>query len=150
MVFHRMLSTLFKRSFTRPSSMLLSKRTSHVWNYRKGAPSAGKNVERMSVGIMALMWWWILWHLFTEYGHITGEFKYPKASEWTDEELGIPPDDYRSPVSVVKPPPKMDEPEVIDVVEAVEEEPEIVEGETGVEEEVTEKKENSEESEDAK
>lgn len=63
------------------------------------------------------MWWWILWHLWHEYEHITvsgnfprgidrwlnclqsvvlqflqGEFEYPDPSAWTNKELGIPPD----------------------------------------------------------
>lgn len=60
------------------------------------------------------MWWWVMWHLFHEYQHITvgfvteitlklkliicfyfqGEFDYPDTSAWTNEELGIPPDDF--------------------------------------------------------
>lgn len=40
-----------------------------------------------------VMWWWILWHLYWDWGHIVGEFEYPDVSAWTDEELGIPPDD---------------------------------------------------------
>lgn len=40
-----------------------------------------------------VMWWWIIWHLYWEWGHIVGEFEYPDTSKWTDEELGIPPDD---------------------------------------------------------
>lgn len=59
----------------------------------------------------AFMWWWILWHLWHEYEHITvsfcnyfselltqnrlfqGEFYYPDTSKWTNAELGIPADD---------------------------------------------------------
>ncbi|XP_057325651.1 NADH dehydrogenase [ubiquinone] 1 beta subcomplex subunit 2, mitochondrial-like [Microplitis mediator] len=41
-----------------------------------------------------IMWWWVLWHLWHDWGHIVGEFPYPEPSEWTDQELGIPPDDY--------------------------------------------------------
>lgn len=40
------------------------------------------------------MWWWIIWHLYWDWGHIVGEFEYPDTSKWTDEELGIPPDDF--------------------------------------------------------
>lgn len=40
-----------------------------------------------------VMWWWIIWHLYWDWGHIVGEFDYPDTSKWTDEELGIPPDD---------------------------------------------------------
>lgn len=39
------------------------------------------------------MWWWIIWHLYWDWGHIVGEFPYPDTSLWTDAELGIPPDD---------------------------------------------------------
>lgn len=39
------------------------------------------------------MWWWILWHLWHDFDHIVGEFPYPDPSEWTDAELGIPPDE---------------------------------------------------------
>lgn len=39
------------------------------------------------------MWWWVCWHLYWDIGHIVGEFPYPDTSQWTDEELGIPPDD---------------------------------------------------------
>ncbi|KAL0121832.1 hypothetical protein PUN28_006947 [Cardiocondyla obscurior] len=46
-----------------------------------------------------LMWWWVLWHLWHDYGHIIGEFPYPEPSKWTDEELGIPPDDYPEPAT---------------------------------------------------
>lgn len=40
-----------------------------------------------------VMWWWIIWHLYWEFGHIIGEFDYPDVAAWTDAELGIPPDD---------------------------------------------------------
>ncbi|THK32865.1 NADH dehydrogenase [ubiquinone] 1 beta subcomplex subunit 2, mitochondrial [Diachasma alloeum] len=40
-----------------------------------------------------IMWWWILWHMWHDWGHIVGEFPYPEPEKWTDEELGIPPDD---------------------------------------------------------
>lgn len=43
---------------------------------------------------ITVMWWWIIWHLYWDWGHIVGEFPYPDTSAWTDEELGIPPDDY--------------------------------------------------------
>lgn len=42
---------------------------------------------------VVVMWWWVIWHLYWDWGHIVGEFPYPDASAWTDAELGIPPDD---------------------------------------------------------
>ncbi|KYN43033.1 NADH dehydrogenase [ubiquinone] 1 beta subcomplex subunit 2, mitochondrial [Trachymyrmex septentrionalis] len=44
-----------------------------------------------------VMWWWILWHFWHDFGHIVGEFPYQDPSKWTDEELGIPSDDYSEP-----------------------------------------------------
>lgn len=29
--------------------------------------------------------------------YVQGEFPYPDPSKWTDEELGVPPDDYAEP-----------------------------------------------------
>ncbi|XP_034935991.1 NADH dehydrogenase [ubiquinone] 1 beta subcomplex subunit 2, mitochondrial-like [Chelonus insularis] len=50
--------------------------------------------ERIISEFMAgFMWWWIFWHLWHDWGHIVGEFDLPDPSSWTDEELGIPPDD---------------------------------------------------------
>ncbi|KAK9737347.1 NADH dehydrogenase 1 beta subcomplex subunit 2 [Popillia japonica] len=37
-----------------------------------------------------------MWHLFTEYQHVTGEWEYSNASKWADEKLGIPPDDFEA------------------------------------------------------
>ncbi|MBN3318987.1 NDUB2 dehydrogenase, partial [Atractosteus spatula] len=39
------------------------------------------------------MWFWILWHCWHDPDEVTGHFPWPDPSEWTDEELGIPPDD---------------------------------------------------------
>nr|XP_032638400.1 NADH dehydrogenase [ubiquinone] 1 beta subcomplex subunit 2, mitochondrial-like [Chelonoidis abingdonii] len=38
-------------------------------------------------------WFWILWHFWHNPDAVLGHFPYPDASKWTDEELGIPPDD---------------------------------------------------------
>ncbi|XP_028137236.1 NADH dehydrogenase [ubiquinone] 1 beta subcomplex subunit 2, mitochondrial [Diabrotica virgifera virgifera] len=61
----------------------------HSVNYRKGAPEASRTVIWAAEGVQGFMWWWILWHLWTEPDHILGEFPYPDPSKWTDEELGI-------------------------------------------------------------
>ncbi|XP_038609142.1 NADH dehydrogenase [ubiquinone] 1 beta subcomplex subunit 2, mitochondrial [Tachyglossus aculeatus] len=39
------------------------------------------------------MWFWILWRFWHDSDAVLGHFPYPDASKWTDEELGIPPDD---------------------------------------------------------
>ncbi|XP_007532142.1 NADH dehydrogenase [ubiquinone] 1 beta subcomplex subunit 2, mitochondrial [Erinaceus europaeus] len=41
----------------------------------------------------ATMWFWILWRFWHDWEAVLGHFPYPDPSQWTDEELGIPPDD---------------------------------------------------------
>ncbi|XP_063237024.1 probable NADH dehydrogenase [ubiquinone] 1 beta subcomplex subunit 2, mitochondrial [Bacillus rossius redtenbacheri] len=69
------------------------KNNSHAWSYRTAAPPAPILNIRVANTLGTLMWWWVLWHLYHQYDHIIGEFDYPDISAWTDEELGIPPDD---------------------------------------------------------
>ncbi|XP_013774346.1 NADH dehydrogenase [ubiquinone] 1 beta subcomplex subunit 2, mitochondrial-like [Limulus polyphemus] len=68
----------------------LLKRHGHAWVYRSPPVAAPKSHLIASEIVGGFMWWWILWHLWHEYEHITGEYPYPDPSLWTDEELGIP------------------------------------------------------------
>lgn len=68
----------------------VSSRASHFASYRVAPPPASKATRIGAEVVCAGMWWWILWHLWHESDHITGEFPYPEASEWTNKELGIP------------------------------------------------------------
>ncbi|XP_054845414.1 NADH dehydrogenase [ubiquinone] 1 beta subcomplex subunit 2, mitochondrial [Eublepharis macularius] len=43
--------------------------------------------------ISSTMWFWILWHFWHSPDDVLGHFPYPDSSKWTNEELGIPPDD---------------------------------------------------------
>ncbi|XP_031445653.1 NADH dehydrogenase [ubiquinone] 1 beta subcomplex subunit 2, mitochondrial isoform X1 [Phasianus colchicus] len=43
--------------------------------------------------LSGFMWFWILWHFWHSSDSVLGHFPYPDSSAWTDEELGIPPDD---------------------------------------------------------
>ncbi|XP_053719750.1 NADH dehydrogenase [ubiquinone] 1 beta subcomplex subunit 2, mitochondrial [Synchiropus splendidus] len=43
--------------------------------------------------ISSAMWFWVLWHCWHDSDAVLGHFPWPDASQWTDEELGIPPDD---------------------------------------------------------
>ncbi|XP_076039802.1 NADH dehydrogenase [ubiquinone] 1 beta subcomplex subunit 2, mitochondrial-like [Oratosquilla oratoria] len=61
--------------------------------YRGPPPAPSKKVLYTAEVMGAIMWYWILYHLFTESEHLTGEFPYPDPSLWTNEELGIPDDD---------------------------------------------------------
>uniref|UniRef100_A0A1Q3EV30 Putative mitochondrial nadh-ubiquinone oxidoreductase aggg subunit n=1 Tax=Culex tarsalis TaxID=7177 RepID=A0A1Q3EV30_CULTA len=65
----------------------------HDVSYRMNGPKPDMLARVGAQVAGGLMWWWVLWHLFHEYEHITGEFEYPDPSQWTNAELGIPPDD---------------------------------------------------------
>ncbi|XP_075611717.1 NADH dehydrogenase [ubiquinone] 1 beta subcomplex subunit 2, mitochondrial [Balearica regulorum gibbericeps] len=43
--------------------------------------------------LSGFMWFWIFWHFWHSSDMVLGHFPYPDPSAWTDEELGIPPDD---------------------------------------------------------
>ncbi|XP_010564654.1 PREDICTED: NADH dehydrogenase [ubiquinone] 1 beta subcomplex subunit 2, mitochondrial [Haliaeetus leucocephalus] len=43
--------------------------------------------------LSGFMWFWIFWHFWHSSDAVLGHFPYPDPSAWTDEELGIPPDD---------------------------------------------------------
>jgi len=62
------------------------------WTYRSIRKNIPKRDTILAEGIMGLMWYWVLFHLWYDFGHITGHFPYPDPSKWTDAELGIPPD----------------------------------------------------------
>ncbi|XP_037028936.1 NADH dehydrogenase [ubiquinone] 1 beta subcomplex subunit 2, mitochondrial-like [Bradysia coprophila] len=79
---------------TAPSKQALSQRLSHAWSYRTAAPAHPKAVTYTAEVVSGIMWWWILWHLWHEPEHITGEFPEPDPTQWTNEELGIPPDNF--------------------------------------------------------
>ena len=71
------------------------------WSYRAECPrpKKGSGIDIMATVAMTYIYWWMFWHMFTEPGHMFGgsrfgEFDYPEPTEWTDEELGIPPDNY--------------------------------------------------------
>uniref|UniRef100_A0A224Y2Y0 Putative nadh dehydrogenase n=1 Tax=Panstrongylus lignarius TaxID=156445 RepID=A0A224Y2Y0_9HEMI len=64
-----------------------------LYSYRVGGyPHSTFQIVGSNI-LAGLMWWWILWHMWHEPDHVLGEFPYPKPSKWTNEELGIPPDD---------------------------------------------------------
>ncbi|EDW03956.1 GH11528 [Drosophila grimshawi] len=68
-------------------------RKSHVVSYRN-VPKAHSKATEIGAGVVGgAMWWWIMWHLWYEPDHITGEFNYPNPQKWSNAELGIPRDD---------------------------------------------------------
>ncbi|KAI4492273.1 hypothetical protein M0802_009963 [Mischocyttarus mexicanus] len=64
------------------------------WGYRdyQSDKTTGFVIAAELLG--GLAWWWFLYKMWHEHSHLIGHFKYPDSSKWTDEELGIPPDDY--------------------------------------------------------
>jgi len=66
------------------------------WYYRSLPPPQPK-FELLAEASGAFMWWWIFWHCMTDYHHIIGHFDFPDIDGWTDEELGVPPDDADDP-----------------------------------------------------
>lgn len=65
----------------------------HIEPQYRQYPQRTKNQIFESELISGAMWFWILWHLWHDPDAVLGHFPWPDASEWTDEELGIPPDD---------------------------------------------------------
>ncbi|XP_060831386.1 NADH dehydrogenase [ubiquinone] 1 beta subcomplex subunit 2, mitochondrial-like [Bombus pascuorum] len=62
------------------------------WAYRTVTkPTLGWEITAECVG--GLVWWWIFWNAWHDYDHITGHFPEIRPIDWSDEELGIPPDD---------------------------------------------------------
>ncbi|KAB0799676.1 hypothetical protein PPYR_07556 [Photinus pyralis] len=59
------------------------------WIYRRPPPRQPEILYKLGEFVSAVSWWWILWHLWTEPGHVIGEFHYPNPRLWTNEELGI-------------------------------------------------------------
>ncbi|XP_040201657.1 NADH dehydrogenase [ubiquinone] 1 beta subcomplex subunit 2, mitochondrial [Rana temporaria] len=47
----------------------------------------------LSEFLSSFMWFWIMWQFWHNPLEVFGHFPYPDASQWTDEELGIPPED---------------------------------------------------------
>ncbi|KAK6168751.1 hypothetical protein SNE40_019935 [Patella caerulea] len=63
-----------------------------TWCYRKRTVIDNKsNIYCDFIGVF--LWYWILYGLYREPEHIIGHYVLPDTSKWTDEELGIPPDE---------------------------------------------------------
>ncbi|XP_030005155.1 NADH dehydrogenase [ubiquinone] 1 beta subcomplex subunit 2, mitochondrial [Sphaeramia orbicularis] len=65
----------------------------HIEPQYRQYPQITKKQVFQSEFISGAMWFWILWHCWHDPDAVLGHFPWPDASEWTDEELGIPPDD---------------------------------------------------------
>ncbi|XP_050599037.1 NADH dehydrogenase [ubiquinone] 1 beta subcomplex subunit 2, mitochondrial-like [Bombus affinis] len=62
------------------------------WAYRTAIePKRRWKITAECIG--GIVWWWIFWNAWHDYEHIIGHFPEIRPIEWSDEELGIPPDD---------------------------------------------------------
>ncbi|XP_020853611.1 NADH dehydrogenase [ubiquinone] 1 beta subcomplex subunit 2, mitochondrial [Phascolarctos cinereus] len=65
----------------------------HIEPRYRQYPQLTKSQVFQAEMLSATLWFWILWHFWHDSDAVVGHFPYPDPSQWTDEELGIPPDD---------------------------------------------------------
>ncbi|XP_026853149.1 NADH dehydrogenase [ubiquinone] 1 beta subcomplex subunit 2, mitochondrial [Electrophorus electricus] len=79
----------------RPSQVFVRKAGGgepHIVAQYRQPPQITKNQKFQSELLSGAMWFWILWHMWHDLDAVLGHFPWPDTSAWTDEELGIPPD----------------------------------------------------------
>ncbi|CAG2114994.1 unnamed protein product [Medioppia subpectinata] len=59
------------------------------WNWEPNRPF----IQRIAHFNAALMWCYIYWSFRHNWRELVGEYVWPQRSEWSNEHLGIPPDD---------------------------------------------------------
>ncbi|XP_047431346.1 NADH dehydrogenase [ubiquinone] 1 beta subcomplex subunit 2, mitochondrial [Mugil cephalus] len=65
----------------------------HIEPQYRQYPQLTQKQQIHSEILSGAMWFWILWNFWHTPDAVLGHFPWPDASQWTDEELGIPPDD---------------------------------------------------------
>ncbi|XP_068257751.1 NADH dehydrogenase [ubiquinone] 1 beta subcomplex subunit 2, mitochondrial [Nyctibius grandis] len=65
----------------------------HIQPRYRQFPEVPRKQVIQSELLSGFMWFWIFWHFWHSSDMVLGHFPYPDPSAWTDEELGIPPDD---------------------------------------------------------
>ncbi|XP_048875729.1 NADH dehydrogenase [ubiquinone] 1 beta subcomplex subunit 2, mitochondrial [Brienomyrus brachyistius] len=65
----------------------------HIEAQYRQAPQLTRNQQFQAELLSGAMWFWILWHCWHDPDAVLGHFPWPDASQWTNEELGIPADD---------------------------------------------------------
>ncbi|XGW08610.1 hypothetical protein V3C99_011157 [Haemonchus contortus] len=64
----------------------------------RSAPKTTTYIDRcVTYFISALLWFWFTYHMYYHSGHIFGHWYMPYLHEFSDEELGIPPDSAPDP-----------------------------------------------------
>ncbi|CAK9815430.1 NADH dehydrogenase [ubiquinone] 1 beta subcomplex subunit 2, mitochondrial [Anthophora quadrimaculata] len=90
-------ATIFKcarnLNFNKPTIINIRQSSNGAkWCYRSIPPTdvPWLIITEICAGVM---WWWVLWNFWHDSARVLGHFPYPRPVEWSDEELGIPPDD---------------------------------------------------------
>ncbi|VDO37639.1 unnamed protein product [Onchocerca flexuosa] len=69
-----------------------------MFYYREAPPQNTMRLENLMITLTsALLWGWFVYHLYYNYGELIGEYYIPALEEFSDEELGIPPDEAPDP-----------------------------------------------------
>ncbi|CEF63333.1 Hypothetical protein SRAE_1000159500 [Strongyloides ratti] len=69
----------------------------HDFYYRQHIPHSTHIDRTITKLISGLLWFWFSYHMYYHSGHIFGHWYMPYLDEFTDEELGIPPDNAPDP-----------------------------------------------------
>ncbi|KAI1720963.1 NADH dehydrogenase 1 beta subcomplex subunit 2 domain-containing protein [Ditylenchus destructor] len=67
------------------------------WTYRERGTKPMKIERTLLKWLSGFTWFWIFYQFYWRPGMMFGEFYMPYLDEFTDEELGIPPDDAPDP-----------------------------------------------------
>uniref|UniRef100_A0A0N4ZYT0 NADH dehydrogenase [ubiquinone] 1 beta subcomplex subunit 2, mitochondrial n=1 Tax=Parastrongyloides trichosuri TaxID=131310 RepID=A0A0N4ZYT0_PARTI len=69
----------------------------HDFYYRQPIPHTTHIDRTLTKLITGLIWFWFTYHMYYHSGVLFGHWYMPYLSEFTDEELGIPPDNAPDP-----------------------------------------------------
>jgi hypothetical protein len=61
--------------------------------YRELGNLQGSTSTTITRAGVVFAWWYLFYNLWAHFENVIGHEPYPDTSKWTDEELGIPPDD---------------------------------------------------------
>jgi len=81
-----------RKASTEAADSKLADKYTNAWRYREPNLDVLPSTMFKANYIATLMWYWILFHCWYDWGRLTGH-GLPDPKDWTDEELGIPPDD---------------------------------------------------------
>ncbi|XP_046729167.1 NADH dehydrogenase [ubiquinone] 1 beta subcomplex subunit 2, mitochondrial [Silurus meridionalis] len=65
----------------------------HIVAQYRQPPQLTKRQHFRAELLSGFMWFWIMWHFWHDSDAVLGHFPWPDTNVWTDQELGIPPDD---------------------------------------------------------